>query len=135
MRLAREDVPNGNTRNVASSRAAIDRFWPKRADPECPLDVRSLAVRRKSPKTIPDRLRPLRPPKRLFEFVCDVAPGDADIVQVALGPACEFLAIAITLPPEMKGFRERRHQPLDRLAGQPLVEADETLDISGEQAC
>ena len=45
------------------------------------------------------------------------------------------LAIAITLPQEMKGLRERRHQPLYRLAGQLLVEADETLDISGDQAC
>ena len=92
-------------------------------------------MKRKSPKTILDRLPPLRPPKRLFEFVCDVAPGDADIVQVALGAACELLPNAITLPPEMKGLRERRHQPLYRLAGQLLVEADETLDISGDQAC
>jgi hypothetical protein len=81
-----------------------------------------------SPETIPARLPPLGPPKRLFDFVRDVAPGDADIVQVALGPACEFPAIAITLPPEMKGLR----QPDCLLAGQLL---DDSLDIRGDQAC
>jgi hypothetical protein len=67
----------------------------------CPL----IGGEAEPPKTIPDRLPPLGPPKRLFEFVRDVAPGDADIVQVALGPACELPTIAITLPPEMKGLR------------------------------
>jgi hypothetical protein len=78
------------------------------------------------------RLPPLGPPKRLFDFVRDVAPGDADIVQVALGPACEFPAIAITLPPEMKDLREHRRQPDCLLAGQLL---DDSLDIRGDQAC
>lgn len=66
------------------------------------------------------------PPKRLFEFMRNVARGDADIVQLALGPACEIPAIAITLPPEMKGLAN---------AGPNLVEADVSLDISGDQAC
>ena len=79
-----------------------------------------------SPKAIPARLPPLGPPKRLFEFVRDVARSEADIVQVALGPACEFPAITITLPPEMKGLAN---------ASPNLVEADESLDISGDQAC
>ena len=90
--------------------------------------------RLESPNVIPARLPPLGPPKRLFEFVRDVAPGDADIVQVVLGPACELPAISITLPPEMKGLRERR-QPLCHLAGQLLVEIDERLDISGDHVC
>jgi hypothetical protein len=120
---------------LVSARSSDVGLWPQAADPVCPLDVRSLGVKRKSPKAIPARLPPLSPPKRLFEFVRDVAPGDADIVQVALGPACELPAIAITLPPEMKGVHEHRRQPLCRLAGQLLVEADESLDISGDQAC
>ena len=40
--------------------------------------------------------------------------------------ACELPAIAITLPPEMKGRAN---------AGPNLVEVDESLDISGDQAC
>jgi hypothetical protein len=85
-------------------------------------------------KAIPARLPPLGPPKRLFEFVRDVAPGDADIVQVALGPACELLAIAITLPPEMKGLANAGPDSRGQ-AGPNLVEAEESLDISGDQAC
>jgi hypothetical protein len=46
------------------------------------------------------------PPERLFGFVNDVAPGQADIVQVALGPMGEFLSGLITLPPGVEGLAQ-----------------------------
>ena len=46
------------------------------------------------------------PPKRLFGLANDVAPGQADIMQVAIGPARQFAPLARTLPPNMQGLAE-----------------------------
>jgi hypothetical protein len=51
------------------------------------------------------------PPKRLFGFVDDVAPGQADIMQVAIGPLGQFPPLALTIPPDVKGLAELRQKP------------------------
>src|SRR6185312_12860390 len=47
-----------------------------------------------------------RPPKRLFDFVRDVAPGNADVVHVALGPLRQLAALPLPLAPDKKGVAE-----------------------------
>jgi hypothetical protein len=54
----------------------------------------------------PAWLLPSSPPEGFIGFVRDVAPGQADIVQVALGPMAEFLAGLITLPPSVEGLAQ-----------------------------
>ena len=44
----------------------------------------------------------LSPPERLFGLVNDVAPGKADVVQVAIGPLGQFAPLALTVAPDMK---------------------------------
>src|SRR5450756_3111996 len=48
----------------------------------------------------------LRPPKRLFGLVGDVAPGQADIVQVAFAPAPQFEPLVPPLLPKVEGLTE-----------------------------
>jgi hypothetical protein len=54
----------------------------------------------------PTWLLPSSPPEWFFGFVRNVAPGQADIVQVALGPMGEFLSGLITLPPGVEGLAQ-----------------------------
>ena len=46
----------------------------------------------------------LSPPERFFGLVGDVAPGDADVVQLPFGPPGQFAALLVTLPTDMEGF-------------------------------
>src|SRR5882757_10952992 len=48
----------------------------------------------------------LGPPERFFGFVDDVAPGQADVVQVALGPVGQLAALVLPIPPNMQGFAD-----------------------------
>jgi hypothetical protein len=48
----------------------------------------------------------LSPPKRLFGFVNDVAPGQADIMQVTIGPLGQFTPLTHALAPDMQGLSE-----------------------------
>src|SRR5436309_542442 len=51
-------------------------------------------------------LRRLRPPERFFGFVNDIAPGQADVVQVALGPVGQFAALVLAIPPGAERFND-----------------------------
>jgi hypothetical protein len=51
-------------------------------------------------------LLPSSPPEGFFGFVRDVAPGQADIVQVALGPMAQFLASLVPSPPGVEGVAQ-----------------------------
>jgi hypothetical protein len=48
------------------------------------------------------------PPKRLFGLVHDVAAGNADIVQVAVGPLGQFPTVPLALVPRVDGFLDLR---------------------------
>src|SRR5260370_30510734 len=54
------------------------------------------------------RRRPgcLRPPKRLFGLVNDVATRKSDVMQVPVGPLCQLTPLALTLAPGMEGLAE-----------------------------
>src|SRR5205823_2621576 len=56
------------------------------------------------------RQRPSGPPERLFGFVGDIAPGPADVVQLAVRPFAQFLARAVALPPDMESIDHLRKQ-------------------------
>jgi hypothetical protein len=64
---------------------------------------------------VPERATPawllLSLPKRLFGLVDDVAPGKADIVQVAIGPLGQFAPLTPTIAPDMKLLAELRQKP------------------------
>jgi hypothetical protein len=60
--------------------------------------------RRPSNEAAPAWLLPSSPPEGFIGFVRDVAPRQADIVEVALRPMAEFLAGLVTLPPGVKGL-------------------------------
>jgi hypothetical protein len=51
------------------------------------------------------------PPKRLFDFVSNVAPGNADIVHVAIGPLRQLAALPLPLAPDVKGIAELGQNP------------------------
>jgi hypothetical protein len=55
-------------------------------------------------------LAALCPPKRLFGLVNDVAPGKADIVQLAIGPLRQFAPLALAFAPDMQLFAELRQK-------------------------
>jgi hypothetical protein len=63
----------------------------KRCHGELPFSFSEKAAGRHPLKAMLARLRSSLP-KRLFGFVNDVAPGDADIVQIAVGPVAQLLA-------------------------------------------
>jgi hypothetical protein len=44
------------------------------------------------------------PPERLFGLANDVAPGQADIVEVAIAPMGQFTALAPPVTPDMEGL-------------------------------
>jgi hypothetical protein len=48
----------------------------------------------------------LRPPKRLFGLVNDIAPRQSDVVQVAIGPLGQFAPLALPVAPNMEGLVE-----------------------------
>src|SRR4051794_11454046 len=52
-----------------------------------------------------------RLPERLVDLVGNVVPRQADIVQVALGPATQFLTDLVTMPPDVKHFRDLGPNP------------------------
>src|SRR5215212_1138938 len=63
--------------------------------------------RRRRPASLNRARQPesdLRAPERLFGFMNDVAPGQADVMQLTLGPACEFAPLRLALAPDMEGF-------------------------------
>jgi hypothetical protein len=55
--------------------------------------------------------RPSGPPKRLFGFEHDVAPGEADIVQVTGAQLGELAALDLALTPDMEGFHDPGEKP------------------------
>src|ERR1700720_4030380 len=46
------------------------------------------------------------PPERLFGLAHDVAPGQPDIVEVAIGPMGQFAALTPPVAPDMEGLGE-----------------------------
>jgi hypothetical protein len=46
------------------------------------------------------------PPERLFDLANDVAPGQADVMKVAIGPFREFAALASALAPDVQVLAE-----------------------------
>jgi hypothetical protein len=53
----------------------------------------------------------LRPPKRLFGLLSNVAPRESDIMQVAIIPAGQFKPLTPALAPDMQGFAELGEKP------------------------
>jgi hypothetical protein len=52
----------------------------------------------------------LRLPKWLVRLVSEFGPAQSDIVEIALRQMSEFLAIPITLPPDVKRLGDQRHR-------------------------
>jgi hypothetical protein len=46
------------------------------------------------------------PPKRFFGLAHDIAPGETNVMQVAIGPSDQFAALALTVAPNVEGFAE-----------------------------
>jgi hypothetical protein len=46
------------------------------------------------------------PPERLFDLANDIAPGQADIMKLAVGPARQFAPLQIALTPDMQPFAD-----------------------------
>ena len=44
------------------------------------------------------------PPEGFFDFVGDVAPREANVAQVPVGPSGEFLTRLVALPPDVQGL-------------------------------
>jgi hypothetical protein len=44
------------------------------------------------------------PPEGFFDFAGDVAPREANVVQVQLGQSSEFLTRPVALPPDVQGL-------------------------------
>jgi hypothetical protein len=63
----------------------------------------------------PAWLLPLSPPEWFFGFVDDVAPRQADVMEVALGPLREFLAGLVTLPPNVDGLAQLGQNTLNMM--------------------
>ena len=53
----------------------------------------------------------LRPPKRLVGLPGDVAPGQADIVQITLAPAGKLMTGPVTLPPKVDRLGQLGEHP------------------------
>jgi hypothetical protein len=51
------------------------------------------------------------PPKRLFGLVGDIAPGKADIMQVASAHFGQLAPINLALPPDVEGLAELGEKP------------------------
>jgi hypothetical protein len=66
--------------------------------------------RHPSKEATPARLR-LSPPKWLFGFVNDIAPGKADIMQVAIGQLGQFTTRLVAPPPGAECFAELGQKP------------------------
>src|SRR6516165_6652683 len=49
---------------------------------------------------LPDQARQ----KGFFDFAGDVAPREANVVQVPVGPSGEFLTVLVALPPDVQGL-------------------------------
>jgi hypothetical protein len=50
------------------------------------------------------------PPKRLFGFENDIAPGKADIVQFSLRQFSQLAPLVLALAPDMQGLRDLREK-------------------------
>jgi len=61
-----------------------------------------------SPQQATPAWRHTSPPERLSGLVGDVAPGQADIMQIAVGPLRQFAPGAPAVAPEMEGFAKLR---------------------------
>jgi hypothetical protein len=48
----------------------------------------------------------LSPPEWFLGLTSDVAPGKADVMQVAVRPVGQFAALALTVAPNVNGFAE-----------------------------
>jgi hypothetical protein len=48
----------------------------------------------------------LSPPEGFFGFVDNVAPGQADVMEIAIGPLGEFTTGAVTLPPGVESLAQ-----------------------------
>jgi hypothetical protein len=46
------------------------------------------------------------PPERFFGFEKDVAPRQADVVKIALGPLGELVTGTVALPPNVEGLAQ-----------------------------
>jgi hypothetical protein len=51
------------------------------------------------------------PPKRFFDLVNDVAPGNSDVMQVALRPLRQFAPVTRAVSPNVEGFDEFVENP------------------------
>jgi hypothetical protein len=51
------------------------------------------------------------PPKRFFGLANDIAPGQTDVMQVAIGPLGQFAALPLTVAPNVEGFAELGQNP------------------------
>jgi hypothetical protein len=56
-------------------------------------------------------LAALRPPKRLFGFASDIAPREANIVQIAVAPPRQFKPLTPALAPNVERFAELGEKP------------------------
>jgi hypothetical protein len=45
-------------------------------------------------------------PEGLFGFVYDIAPGQPDVMQLALGPLRQLAPLSLTPPPDVQGFTD-----------------------------
>src|SRR5689334_14972824 len=71
--------------------------------------ARSPRFRKAAGVPLKRRRRPgchLSPPKRLVGLVGDIAPGDADVVQLPIGPTRQLPAGLVALPPDMEGLSQ-----------------------------
>jgi hypothetical protein len=68
-------------------------------------------VGRRPPSEATPARRRSGPPKRLFGFENDVAPGQADIVQVTVAQFSELTPLLLALPPDMEGLAELGEKP------------------------
>src|SRR5580692_6307401 len=82
----------------------------KRGHCRLPLVFEKTAGWRPSQEAAP-ALAALRPPERFFGFASDVAPRKSNVVQVTIGPPCQFKPLATALTPDMKRFTELGEKP------------------------
>jgi hypothetical protein len=88
----------------------------KRTHCRAPADFQiSKNYGRRPPKeATPARLHS-SPPKRFFGLVNDIAPGKADVVQVAVGQFGQLAPILLALPPDMERIAELGQKPISMI--------------------
>src|SRR5581483_10757660 len=74
---------------------------------------------RKPVSAFPDHV--LSPPEGFFGLGEDVAPRQADVVEVALGPLSQFVASAITLTPDVQRVADRPEEARNMMISHRFV--------------